>query len=249
MQNESDLFLPSRSDEFRRRRFRRAPCMSSHLFHIFEQSTVYGCCLFLAFSITVIVGTRTTYEEYRESSTPILIYIELTLFIYCFIEFLLRIYASESRMRYQGVNGKVRYIYERYLIIDLTLLISYGTAFTLHFIKFYDTQRYFLHCLRFLQLLRFISLDRYIKSIPLISFISWQYRQVLCAAIYICFLLLLPTAYFLWMVERHIETNGQFFFKTYSDSLWFTINSMATVIKNILNNIYFVIIVCFFVLI
>ncbi|CAF1276349.1 unnamed protein product [Rotaria magnacalcarata] len=229
MQNESELFLPSRLDKIRQRRFRRAPWLSSRLFHLFEQSSLYGCFLFLVFSVAVVAGTRTTYEEYHESSVPILFYIELTLCMYCLLEFILRTYASESRSRYQGLQGKIQFFYEHYVIVDLVLLSSYATVFTLHLIKFYDTSTYFLHGLRFLQLLRFISLDRYIRSIPLISFIVWQYRRVILAAVYICILLLLPTAYFLWLVERHVETNGQFFFKTYTDSVWFTINSMATI--------------------
>jgi hypothetical protein len=43
---------------------------------------------------------------------------------------------------------------------------------------------------------------------------------------------MLPTAYLLWFFERFREKDGEYFFKTYTDSLWFTINSMATVRKN-----------------
>lgn len=224
MQKESEILLPSSLDNPRQRQQYRAPWLSSHL---------YACLLFLVFTFAICVGTLTTYEQYSELSESVLVYTELTLFIYCSIEFILRIYASGSKIKYNSLKDKCRLFYEYYLIIDLILLISYGIIFALYLTNFYGLSNFSLHGLRFLQLLRFISLDRHIKSIPLIARIIWQYRQVLLAVIYLCFLLLLPTAYLLWIVERSIEKNGEYFFKTYIDSLWFTINSMATVRTNI----------------
>jgi hypothetical protein len=229
MQNESEILLPTSKDNRNRERYHRPPRLSAHLFNLFEQSRLYACLVFLVFTFAIYVGTLTTYDKHREISVPALFYIESTLFIYSCIEFILRIYASKARIRYHGLKGKHRFFYEHYLIIDLILLISYGIIFLLNITKLYDSSIFLLHGLRFLQLIRFIPLDRHIKSIPLISCIIWQYRRVLVAVVYLCFLLLLPTAYLLWVVERFIETNGQYFFKTYTDSLWFTINSMATV--------------------
>jgi len=239
MQNESEIFLPPSIDNEKQRRDYHAPWLSSHLFNIFEQSSLYAYVLFLVFTFAICVGILTTYDEYHKANVPILFYIELTLFIYCLIEFILRVYASESKIRYHGLKGKRRFFNEHYLIIDLILLISYAILFLLNFTKFYDASIFFLHGLRFLQLLRFIPLDRHIKSIPLIVRITWQYRRVLLATVYLCFLLLLPTSYLLWIVERFIETNGQYFFKTYTDSLWFTINSMATVRKETRSSLFF----------
>ena len=219
MKKELEVFLPSTRDH-------RSPWLASRLYNIFEQSLLYPCFLFFAFTFAIYVGTLTTYTEYYNTSVPALYYTELALFIYCSIEFCLRIYASESRIRYQSLKGKWRFFCERYLLIDLILLLTYGLVFML---SLYGFPILFLHALRFLQLLRFIPLDRHVKSIPLITSITWQYRQVILAALYLCFLLLLPTAYLLWIVERSVQTNGQFFFRTYTDSLWFTINSMATV--------------------
>lgn len=231
MKNESEIFLPASVDAHKQRRYHHAPWLSSRLFNIFEQSPLYATLVFLVFTFPVYVGTLTTYSEHYKGSVPVLLYTELALFIYCLIEFFLRIYASESRSRYHGLKGKRRFFYEHYLIIDLILLISYVIIFLLNFNNFNDPPILFLHGLRFLQLLRFIPLDRHVKSIPLIGCITWQYRRVLLAAVYSCFLLVLPTAYLMWIVEQSIETNGQYFFKTYTDSLWFTINSMATVRK------------------
>ena len=229
MKNESEIFLSSSVNKKKQRRYHRSPWLSSHLFNLFEHSSAYAYFLFLVFTFAVCVGTLTTYEQHHKTSVSVLFYTELTLFIYCLIEFILRIYASESKIRYHGFSGKRRFFYEHYLIIDLILLTSYGIVFLLNFTKLYDSSIFLLHGLRFLQLFRFIPLDRHIKSIPVIGYIIWQYRRILLATVYLCFLLLLPTAYLLWIVERFIETNGQYFFKTYTDSLWFTINSMATV--------------------
>ncbi len=234
MQKESEVFLPSSLDRPHQQRNHRASWLSHCLFNIFEQSWLYTGVLFLAFTFAIYVGTLTTYEEHRQTSEQALFYIELTLVIYSFIECLLRIYASESRTRYHGFKGKVRFFYEHYLIIDAILLIAYGIVFLLNWIHPSHSSILFFHGLRLLQLLRFIPLDRHVKSIPLIGRITGQYRQVLLAALYLCFLLLLPTAYLLWIVERSIETNGLYFFKTYTDSLWYTINSMATVRRNLL---------------
>lgn len=229
MQNESEIFLPSS----KHRRNHRIPKFSTGLFKLFEETPLYGYVLFFIFTFAIFIGTLTTYDEHHQASVPILIRIEFILFIYCLIEFILRIYASESRICYHGLKGKYRFFYEHYLIIDFILLISYGIVFLLNFTKVvYDSSVFFLHGLRFLQLFRFIPLDRYIKSIPLINYIMWQYRRVVLAAMYLCFLLMLPTTYLLWIFEKSIETDGQYFFKTYTDSLWFTVNSMATVRKN-----------------
>lgn len=231
MKNEAEVFLPESSNTQKRRPHRSPPCLSSFLFNLFERSLLYACFVFLAFTFAIFVGTLTTYEEHREASTEALYYTELTLFIFCTIEFVLRIYASEAKVCYRGIKGKLRFFCEHYLIVDLILLIAYGIIFAVNWTERIDAPVYFLHALRFLQLFRFIPLDRHVKSIPLISSITWQYRRVLMSAVYLCFLLILPTAYLLWVVERAIETNGQYFFKTYTDSLWFTINSMATVGK------------------
>lgn len=231
MTNETEVFLSRSSPTHKQRPHRRTPWLSSCLFNLFERSPLYACLIFLAFTFTTFVGALTTYEEHHQVSREALYYTELTLFIYCLIEFILRIYASEARACYRGLKGKVRFFYERYLIVDLILLILYGIVFVMNWTKWIDLSMHFLHGLRFLQLFRFFSLDRHIKSIPMISSVTWQYRRVLSAAVYLCFLLVLPTTYLLWVVERAIETNGQYFFKTYSDSLWFTLNSMATVRK------------------
>ena len=229
MTNESEIFLPVPVDVQKQRRRHHAPCLSVCLFKIFEQSLLYPTLVFLLFTFPVYLGTLTTYTEHYEGSVSILVYTEIALFIYCLIEFFLRIYASESRARYRGLKGKRRFFCEHYLIVDLILLVSYVILFTLYFKQFNDPPVLFLHGLRFLQLFRFIPLDRYVKSLPILGCIIWQYRRVLLATVYSCFLLLLPTAYILWIIEQSIETKGDYFFRTYTDSLWFTINSMATI--------------------
>lgn len=230
MHRESEVFLPASSSNRKRARNHRPPALSSHLFHLFERSALYACCIFLVYTYAVYVGILTTYAKHRETSIPVLFYIELGIVIYSIVEFLLRIYGSQSRVRYLGVQGKWRFLCEQYLVIDLLLLLAYGVIFLLYFTGYHDvSSAVFLHGVRFLQLLRFLSLDRHIRSIPLICRSIWDYRCVLLATVFLCFLLMLPTAYLLWVVEESIETDGKFFFRTYVDSLWFTINSMATV--------------------
>ena len=206
--------------------------MSVLLYRIFEESWIYGWIVFLVFTFAVYVGTLTTYNEHRNQIEPVLFHIELGIFIYLLIEFVLRLYASNSKLIYSGVRGKVRFFYERYLLIDLLIIIAYAVVFLLYWLGIYSRSSIlFLHGLRFLQLLRFIPLDRHLNSIPLLCQSLWNYRHVLLATIFLCFLLMLPTAYLLWLVERHVANKDQeFFFLTYTDSLWYTINSMATVI-------------------
>ncbi|UJR22713.1 hypothetical protein I4U23_025747 [Adineta vaga] len=230
MQNESEIFLPStKNHQKNRRRHENVSKLASFLFRLFEELPFYPFILFFIFTFALYVGLLTTYEEHYEASVPILFYIELSIFIYCLIEFILRIYASNARERYRGVQGKCRFFYEHYLIIDCFLLFSYGILFLWNWMKFYHSHALFIHGLRFLQLLRFIPLDRHLKSIPLICKIIGQYRRVLLATVYLCFLLMLPTAYLLWIVERFVKSDDQYFFRTYTDSLWFTVNSMATI--------------------
>ena len=245
MQVESEIFLPTKLNYDRQKpyqhRHHHASKFSLFLYQLFEQTPVYAYILFFIFTFATYVGTLTTYDEHRTASVPVLFYIELSIFVCCLIEFILRIYASNAKERYRGMQGKRRFFLEHYLIFDFLLLVCYGIVFLWNFTKFYHSHALFLHALRFLQLFRFIPLDRYIGSIPLIYKIVRQYRRVLLATIYICFLLMLPTAYLLWIVERSIKTNDLYFFRTYTDSLWFTINSMATVNMN--SNL---IITCFF---
>ncbi|CAF0890295.1 unnamed protein product [Adineta ricciae] len=233
MQVESEIFLPSKLDHNRQKpyqhRHHHAPKFSLFLYRLFEQTPIYAYVLFFVFTFATYVGTLTTYDEHRTASVPVLFYIELSIFVYCLIEFILRIYASNAKERYCGMQGKRRFFLEHYLIFDFLLLVCYGIVFLWNFAKFYHSHALFLHALRFLQLFRFIPLDRYIGSIPLIWKIVRQYRRVLLATVYMCFLLMLPTAYLLWIVERSIKTNDLYFFQTYTDSLWFTINSMATI--------------------
>lgn len=227
MQKESEVFLPSTKKY--RKHHQQVSKISSFLFKLFEELPIYPFILFFIFTFALYVGILTTYDEHYQASVSVLFYIELSIFIYCLIEFILRIYASNAKERYRGFQGKWRFFFEHYLFIDCFLLISYGIIFLWNLTKFYQSEILFLHGLRFLQLLRFIPLDRHIKSISLICKITWQYRKILLAIVYLCFLLMFPTAYLLWIVERYIKTNEQYFFRTYTDSLWFTLNSMATV--------------------
>lgn len=228
---EAQLFLPtSNNQQNSTKKNFRSPPLASLLFRTFEKSNFYGCLIFLSFSYAVYIGTLTTYEKHQKGSEPILFYVELSIFLYTSLEFLLRIYGSKSRKEFRQIQGFFRFFFEHYLFFDLILLVLYGLTFSRYFLGFWQADSAsFLHSLRFLQLIRFISLDRYFKSIPLLSETLWNYRRVLLATTFLCFLLMLPTAYLLWVVERDIQTDEKFFFKTFTDSLWYTINSMATV--------------------
>jgi hypothetical protein len=230
MYHESDLFLPSSNDQKQVHQHHRSPCLSTGLFQLYEQSWLYASCIFLIFVYAAYIGTLTTHDGHRETSEPVLFYVELILLIYSFIELLLRIYASECKVRYRGCKGKGRFFYEHYLFMDVIVCISSACVFLFYWLKFFDkSSMLFLHALRFIQLIRFIPLDRHVGAIPLISRSLCDYHRVLLATLFLCYLLVLPTAYLLWIVERTIETDGKYFFRTYTDSLWFTINSMATV--------------------
>ena len=119
--------------------------------------------------LTILFSAFTTIEPIREWSENVLFYIELFVTIYFFVEYILRVWSSDSLRKYNGSRGKITFILRPIMIIELFaflfgVILIVGSSHTRTFSDV-DNQSIYsgpiaLTILRFLQLIRLLYVDR-----------------------------------------------------------------------------------------
>jgi hypothetical protein len=119
--------------------------------------------------LTILFSAFTTIEPIREWSENILFYIELFVTIYFFLEYILRVWSSDSLRKYKGIKGKISFMIRPIMIIELLaflfgVILIFGSSHTRTFSDVNNQDIYSgpiaLTILRFLQLVRLLYVDR-----------------------------------------------------------------------------------------
>nr|XP_054774660.1 potassium voltage-gated channel subfamily KQT member 1-like [Lytechinus pictus] len=83
---------------------------------------------------------------------------------------------------------------------------------------------------RFLQILRMLHIDRQGGTWRLLGSVVFIHRQELITTLYIGFLGLIFTSYFVYLAEKdHIDAKGICQFETYADALWWGVVTVTTI--------------------
>ncbi|VDM68680.1 unnamed protein product [Strongylus vulgaris] len=83
---------------------------------------------------------------------------------------------------------------------------------------------------RFLQILRMLHVDRQGGTWRLLGSVVFIHRQELITTLYIGFLGLIFSSYFVYLAEKdHISPDGKQAFTSYADALWWGVITMTTI--------------------
>uniref|UniRef100_A0A673X254 IKs producing slow voltage-gated potassium channel subunit alpha KvLQT1 n=1 Tax=Salmo trutta TaxID=8032 RepID=A0A673X254_SALTR len=157
--------------------------------------------------------------------------VESTLFPLLFFgtEYVVRLWSAGCRSKYVGIKGRLRFIRKPISIIDLIVVIasvvvlgvgSNGQVFATSAIR----------GIRFLQILRMLHVDRQGGTWRLLGSVVFIHRQELITTLYIGFLGLIFSSYFVYLAEKDaVDEEGKTGFSSYADALWWGVVTVTTI--------------------
>nr|CAD7440110.1 unnamed protein product [Timema bartmani] len=153
---------------------------------------------------------------------------EICLVVFFGVEYLIRLWSAGCRSKYMGFCGRLRFIRKPICIIDLIVVVasmvvlsvgSNGQVFATSAIR----------GIRFLQILRMLHVDRQGGTWRLLGSVVFIHRQELITTLYIGFLGLIFSSYFVYLAEKdEVGADGNIDFKSYADALWWGVVSYTS---------------------
>ncbi|XP_055506863.1 potassium voltage-gated channel subfamily KQT member 1-like, partial [Leucoraja erinacea] len=154
---------------------------------------------------------------------------EIVLVVFFGVEYIVRLWAAGCRSKYVGVKGRIRFARKPISIIDLIVVIasiivlsvgSNGQVFATSAIR----------GIRFLQILRMLHVDRQGGTWRLLGSVVFIHRQELITTLYIGFLGLIFSSYFVYLAEKDaVDEKGMTGFGSYADALWWGVVTVTTI--------------------
>ncbi|KAG7263168.1 hypothetical protein CRUP_002659 [Coryphaenoides rupestris] len=154
---------------------------------------------------------------------------EIVLVLFFGTEYVVRLWSAGCRSKYVGVKGRLRFIRKPISIIDLIVVIasvivlsvgSNGQVFATSAIR----------GIRFLQILRMLHVDRQGGTWRLLGSVVFIHRQELITTLYIGFLGLIFSSYFVYLAEKDaVDEEGKTGFASYADALWWGVVTVTTI--------------------
>ncbi|KAF7248301.1 Potassium voltage-gated channel subfamily KQT member 1 [Varanus komodoensis] len=162
---------------------------------------------------------------------------EIVLVVFFGAEYVVRLWSAGCRSKYVGIKGRIRFARKPISIIasvirfstDLIVVIasiivlsvgSNGQVFATSAIR----------GIRFLQILRMLHVDRQGGTWRLLGSVVFIHRQELITTLYIGFLGLIFSSYFVYLAEKDaVDEKGQTGFSSYADALWWGVVTVTTI--------------------
>ncbi|TFK05610.1 1,4-alpha-glucan-branching enzyme [Platysternon megacephalum] len=190
---------------------------------------IYHFTVFLLVLICLIFSVLSTIEHYSEFATGTLFWMEIVLVVFFGAEYLVRLWSAGCRSKYVGFKGRLRFARKPISIIDLIVVIasiivlsvgSNGQVFATSAIR----------GIRFLQILRMLHVDRQGGTWRLLGSVVFIHRQELITTLYIGFLGLIFSSYFVYLAEKDaVDEDGRTGFSSYADALWWGVVTVTTI--------------------
>ncbi|NWW07393.1 KCNQ1 protein, partial [Oreocharis arfaki] len=188
---------------------------------------VYHFTVFLIVLICLIFSVLSTIEQYAALATGTLFWMEIVLVVFFGTEYVVRLWSAGCRSKYVGIWGRLRFARKPISIIDLIVVVasmivlcvgSKGQVFATSAIR----------GIRFLQILRMLHVDRQGGTWRLLGSVVFIHRQELITTLYIGFLGLIFSSYFVYLAEKDaVNDSGETEFGSYADALWWGVVSIA----------------------
>nr|XP_023696269.1 potassium voltage-gated channel subfamily KQT member 1-like [Paramormyrops kingsleyae] len=154
---------------------------------------------------------------------------EIVLVVFFGTEYVVRLWSAGCRSKYVGIRGRLRFARKPISIIDLIVVIasiivlgvgSNGQVFATSAIR----------GIRFLQILRMLHMDRQGGTWRLLGSVVFIHRQELITTLYIGFLGLIFSSYFVYLAEKDaVDEEGKTDFSSYADALWWGVVTVTTI--------------------
>ncbi|XP_030339211.1 potassium voltage-gated channel subfamily KQT member 1 [Strigops habroptila] len=190
---------------------------------------VYHFTVFLIVLICLIFSVLSTIEQYAALATGTLFWMEIVLVVFFGTEYVVRLWSAGCRSKYVGIWGRLRFARKPISIIDLIVVVasmivlcvgSKGQVFATSAIR----------GIRFLQILRMLHVDRQGGTWRLLGSVVFIHRQELITTLYIGFLGLIFSSYFVYLAEKDaVNDSGETEFGSYADALWWGVVTVTTI--------------------
>ncbi|XP_070341487.1 potassium voltage-gated channel subfamily KQT member 1-like [Equus asinus] len=184
---------------------------------------------FLIVLACLIFSVLSTIEQYVTLATGTLFWMEIVLVVFFGTEYAVRLWSAGCRSKYMGIWGRLHFARKRISIIDLIVVVasmvvlyvgSKGQVFATSVIR----------GIRFLQILRMLHVDRQGGTWRLLGSVVFIHRQELITTLYIGFLGLIFSSYFVYLAEKDaVNRSGRVEFGSYADALWWGVVTVTTI--------------------
>ncbi|XP_015113137.2 potassium voltage-gated channel subfamily KQT member 1 [Diachasma alloeum] len=184
---------------------------------------------FMVVLVCLIFSVLSTIEQYSNFANETLFWMEICLVFFFGFEYLVRLWSAGCRSKYMGCCGRLRFIRKPICIIDLIVVVasmvvlsvgSNGQVFATSAIR----------GIRFLQILRMLHVDRQGGTWRLLGSVVFIHRQELITTLYIGFLGLIFSSYFVYLAEKDaVGPDGKTDFSSYADALWWGVITVTTI--------------------
>uniref|UniRef100_A0A6Q2XTJ8 Potassium voltage-gated channel subfamily KQT member 1 n=1 Tax=Esox lucius TaxID=8010 RepID=A0A6Q2XTJ8_ESOLU len=208
--------------------------MQGDVYNFLERPAGWKCFLyhFLVFVmvlVCIIFSILSTIENYADFASGLLFWMEIVLVLFFGTEYVVRLWSAGCRSKYVGIKGRLRFIRKPISIIDLIVVVasvivlsvgSNGQVFATSAIR----------GIRFLQILRMLHVDRQGGTWRLLGSVVFIHRQELITTLYIGFLGLIFSSYFVYLAEKDaVDEEGKTGFSSYADALWWGVVTVTTI--------------------
>ncbi|XP_031727077.1 potassium voltage-gated channel subfamily KQT member 1 isoform X1 [Anarrhichthys ocellatus] len=190
---------------------------------------LYHFLVFIMVLVCLIFSVLSTIEQYTEFATGTLFWMEIVLVLFFGTEYAVRLWSAGCRNKYAGFKGRLCFIRKPIAIIDLIVVFasiivlgvgSNGQVFATSAIR----------GIRFLQILRMLHVDRQGGTWRLLGSVVFIHRQELITTLYIGFLGLIFSSYFVYLAEKDaVDEEGKTGFSNYADALWWGVVTVTTI--------------------
>ncbi|KAL1450055.1 hypothetical protein WDU94_002512 [Cyamophila willieti] len=160
---------------------------------------------------------------------------EICLVVFFGVEYSIRLWSAGCRSKYMGFIGRFRFIRKPICIIDLIVVVASLIVLTIG-----SNGQIFaasaIRGIRFLQILRMLHVDRQGGTWRLLGSVVFIHRQELITTLYIGFLGLIFSSYFVYLAEKDEKVEGGATtvggkpnsFNTYADALWWGVGILGS---------------------
>ncbi|KAL2088929.1 hypothetical protein ACEWY4_015828 [Coilia grayii] len=190
---------------------------------------VYHFTVFLIVLACLILSVLSTIDQYQALAHGTLFWVEIVLVVFFGVEYVVRLWSAGCRSKYVGIMGRLRFARKPISIIDLIVVVasiivlsvgSNGQVFATSAVR----------GIRFLQILRMLHVDRQGGTWRLLGSVVFIHRQELITTLYIGFLGLIFSSYFVYLAEKDaVDSSGSTEFGSYADALWWGVVTVTTI--------------------
>ncbi|XP_039254424.2 potassium voltage-gated channel subfamily KQT member 1-like isoform X1 [Styela clava] len=222
--------------------------IQNYIFNFLERPTgvkcfIYHMIVFMMVLACLIFSVLSTVEDADERDFPVLLIMEWCVVVFFGIEYCVRLWAAGSIGKYSGLYGRLRFARKPICLIDLFVVIASTVV-----LLFSQNGNVFatsaIRGIRFLQILRMLHMDRQGGTWRLLGSVVYIHRQELITTLYIGFLALILSSYFVYLAEKpdksdnitSIEIGNRSYkieqgsrFENYADALWWGVVTVTTI--------------------